>query len=113
MSDVVWQGQWVVTRYRLGDEMVAPDQAADATLLVDGDRVSGTMGVNRFMGGHDGEVFGTLATTMMAGPEHLMTQEQVLLGHLESADHVEVIGDGMFLSRDGLLLVELVQSGTE
>lgn len=93
--------------------MVVPDDRAEATLLVDGDRISGTMGVNRFMGSNDEATFGPLATTMMAGPDDLMAQEQVLLEHLESADVVEVAGDGMFLRRDGLLLVELERRGSE
>lgn len=112
MPDSLRQGHWTVTSYRSGDEMVVPDTRAEATLLVEGDRISGTMGVNRFMGSNT-DTFGPLATTMMAGPEELMIQEQALLEHLESADVVEVVDDGMFLRRDGLLLVELERRGYE
>lgn len=107
------QGDWVVTAYRFGDEMVAPDDRAEASLLIDGDLIAGTMGVNRFTGqiGDDLPV-GPLAMTRMAGPEEIMRQEDTLLEHLQAADTVEVAEDGMILSLDGLVLVELERSGT-
>ncbi len=112
--DTAHQGTWIVTRYRSGDEMVEPDSRTEPVLEIDGTRVSGTMGVNRLTGEWS-DVFplGPLATTRMMGPPELQAQEDALLGHLTNADNVEVVGRGMFLSSDGLLLVELVRSGTE
>ena len=93
--------------------MVEPAEGALAYLVVDGARVGGTMGINRFAGQlEDDSSFGALATTRMAGPPELMLQEDTLLEHLQGVDDVEVTGDGMFLRRDGLLLVELERSGT-
>jgi heat shock protein HslJ len=89
------------------------DQRAETLLAVDGTRIAGTMGVNRFAGQLDDvSPFGALAMTRMAGPPELMLQEDLLIEHLQAADTVEVIDDGMFLLSDGLLLVELERSGT-
>lgn len=44
--------------------------------------------------------------TRMAGPAELMAQENILLEHLQSVDA------GMFLRRDGLLVMELERRGT-
>lgn len=94
--------------------MVSPDDLAQASLTIDDTLIAGTMGVNRFSGPlGDALPFGQLATTRMAGPPTLMRQEDILLDHLHQADTVEVIGDGMSMSRDGLLLVELERSGTK
>jgi heat shock protein HslJ len=107
------QGTWSVTSYRSGEVMVEPDERSQAQLVVDGSQVSGTMGINRFAGQYGGDVaFGAMAVTRMAGPSELMLQEDILLEHLQSADAVEVSEDGMFVRRDGLLLVELERSGT-
>ena len=93
--------------------MIQPDRRAETLLVVDGARIAGTMGVNRFAGQlDDHSPFGALAMTRMAGPPDLMVQEDLLLDHLQGADTVEAIDDGMFLLRDGLLLVELERSGT-
>lgn len=106
------QGTWVVTAYRSGDEMVEPDRRTEAGLVVEGTRIAGSMGVNRFSGQIDDEIpIGPLATTRMAGPAELMKQEDTLLEILQSADTVEVAGEGMFLSSEGLLLMELERTG--
>lgn len=108
------QGTWVVTAYRSGDSMVEPDVRAEASLVIEETLVGGTMGVNRFSGRiDDGLPLGPLVTTRMAGPADLMEQEDTLLEHLQSADVVEVAGDGMFFSGDGLILVELERSETD
>lgn len=105
------QGNWVVTAYRSGEEMVEPDHRVEAGFLVDGTTIAGTMGVNRFSGQIDDERrIGPLVSTRMAGPAELMVQEDTLLEHLQGADAVEVSGDGMFLTDDGLLLIELERS---
>jgi heat shock protein HslJ len=99
--------------YRSGDEMLIPDDRAAASLTIDGTLVSGSMGVNRFSGQMGAEFpIGPIATTRMAGPPELMLQEDTILEHLQEADTIEVIEDGMTLSRDGLLLVELERTET-
>jgi len=107
------QGTWAVTSYRSGEAMVEPDEGSQAHLVVDGSQVSGTMGINRFAGQFGGDpAFGAMAVTRMAGPPDLMLQEDTLLELLQAADAVEVSDDGMFVRRDGLLLMELERSGT-
>lgn len=113
-DDSALQGNWMVTAYRSGDMMVAPDDRAEASLMIDGTLIAGTMGINRFSGQIDDELpIGPLATTRMAGPSELMRQEDTLLEHLQSADAFEVVDDGMFVRGDGLLLVELERLGTD
>jgi hypothetical protein len=98
------QGTWTVTSYRSGEVMMEPDRRAETLLVVDGDRIAGTVGVNRFAGQLDDDSpFGALAMTRMAGPPDLMHQEDLVLELLQGADTVEVTDDGMFLLRDGLL----------
>lgn len=115
-DDTRIRGTWVVTAYRSGDEMMLPDDRVEATLVIDGSLIAGSMGVNRFSGQFDrGLPIGPLATTRMAGPEELMVQEDTLLELLQSADAIEVTDDGtgMFLNGDGLLLMELERAGTD
>jgi heat shock protein HslJ len=108
------EGTWIVAAYRLGDELVTPDeQAQEPVLTIDDVAISGTMGINRFTRRLEhGHVAGPLATTRMAGPPELMDQESTLLRHLAEADLIEVDGDGMFMSKNGLNTVELRRSGT-
>lgn len=110
MSNEQLQGRWNVIRYLSGDEMVGPQRMGSepAHLMVDGDRVAGTMGVNRLIGevGVDG-LAGPLATTMMAGPPQLMEQETTLLRLLHEADSLEVEGESLTFSRKGAVVLEL------
>lgn len=94
--------------------MLIPDDRAEATLTIDGALVSGSMGVNRFSGQISAELpIAPIVTTRMAGPSELMLQEDIILEHLQEADTIEVIEDGMTMSRDGLLLVELERTEPE
>lgn len=107
------QGSWVVASYRSDDEMVIPDDRSEASLTIDGALVFGNMGVNGFSGQIDSELpIGSLAMTRMAGPVELMRQEDIILEHIQEADAIEVVEDGMSMSRDGLLLIELERTGT-
>ena len=110
--DAQFQGDWVVTAYRSGEVMIEPDDRIEASLKVDGTRLSGSMGVNRFSGQVESELpIGPVATTRMAGPPELMRQEDTLLELLQSADTAEVDGEGMFLRADGLTLIEFERQG--
>lgn len=108
------QGTWEVRRYRSGDRWRTPvPEARAAALTFDGDLVSGTLGVNRLRGrlGSDG-MPGPLTSTRMAGPPAAMEQEAVLLDHLQGADSIDFVANGMTWSRNGLSLLEFQRSGT-
>ncbi len=107
-------GTWVVTAYRTDAGMVETStEGKEAQMVIDYQTVAGTMGVNRFTGQLvDGLLGPGLAMTRMAGPPHLMSQEDTLMDHLHGADTVVVTDEGMTLSRDGLEMVELRRSGT-
>lgn len=106
------EGEWVVTSISVGGELVPPLEGSQLTLDVKGDRVSGTAGVNRFMGQMSSDGFGPLATTMMAGPPERMEQEQRYLGFLDSAESAESTGAGIELVESGLITVTLTSRTT-
>ena len=107
------QGTWTLVEYLSSHGMVEPSMAGRETphLLVEGDRIAGTMGVNRLMGqvGDDG-LPGSLATTMMAGPTELMEQETTALRHLQDADAVTIEGDRLIFWKEGSPVLELEAS---
>lgn len=107
-------GTWVVAAYRDDDELVTPaEEGARPEITFQDDSVSGTMGINRFTGRVErGVIVSPLATTRMAGPLHLMRQEELILRHLVEAETIDVDGNGMTMGRDGLNLVELRRLGT-
>lgn len=104
------EGSWAVETLAVSGELVRPlDGGKPLTLDVDGDHVSGSSGVNRFMGSMGGEaIFSPLATTRMAGPEELMAQESIFLALLDSVDSIETSDSGRFLVADGLVVLTLV-----
>ena len=109
------EGSWLVESLAVGGELVPPLAAGKSLTLevVDG-RVSGSAGVNRFMGTLGSEKpFAQLATTMMTGPDELMSQERILLTHFESVDSVETSESGILLLSDGLIVVTLIPMGTD
>lgn len=109
------QGEWVVARYRVDDDFVAPfDEGRGAVLEVAGDRISGTTGINRIMGSiGEAGIAGPLASTLMAGPQHLMDQEFRLHQLLDSADRVVVGESGMTWLHEGLTVIEMKRPGTD
>lgn len=114
MSVDLLDGVWVVTRYRRDDDLVEPSATGQKpTLEIEGDRLSGTMGVNRLMGRLvNGLPSDPLAMTMMAGPPEAMRQEDRLLALVKETDHIEADSGGMRMSRDGLVLIEFQRWGT-
>jgi heat shock protein HslJ len=71
---------------------------ARAMLRFEAERVSGTVGCNRFMGGwkQDGQAisFGAMAITRMACPPPVMDTERRVLGLLQAATTVRFTQDG-------------------
>jgi heat shock protein HslJ len=112
-SDSPVDGTWVIVGYLSDNEMIVP--GVEAIISVDGKLISGTLGVNRFVGevGDDGVPVGPVATSRMAGPPEAMLQEDLLLRHLDDADSVDVTNEEMRLSGDGVDLVHLRRRGTE
>lgn len=108
------EGSWVVETLAVGGELVPPlSGGGPLTLEIHDGRVSGSAGVNRFMGQlGDEKPFPPLATTLMAGPEELMAQESIILGHLESVDGYEQSNGGILLLCDGLIVMTLAAAGT-
>ena len=73
-----------------------------ATLAFKGDRLSGTGGCNRFMGGFTGEGFRltvsqNMASTMMACPAPLMKQEQQMIEALKTVTRYSLNAQGQLL----------------
>jgi heat shock protein HslJ/uncharacterized lipoprotein YbaY len=86
---------WTVSR--LAGEPV-PDEVAVSIHFLEDDRVAGSSGCNRFMGGYaltgEGLSFGQIAGTMMACPEAQMQIEQRFLGLLQAVNRFEITPDG-------------------
>lgn len=75
-----------------------PDEVSVTISFLENDRVAGSSGCNRFMGGYaltgEGLSFGQIAGTMMACPELQMQTEQRFLGLLQAVNRFEVTPDG-------------------
>jgi heat shock protein HslJ len=75
-----------------------PDQVSVSIQFLDNDRVAGSSGCNRFMGGYqltgEGLSFGQLASTMMACVDPQMQTEQRFLGLLRSVSRFEISEQG-------------------
>jgi heat shock protein HslJ len=107
-------GLWVVESLAVGGELVPPLRGTKLSLEFVEERVSGSAGVNRFMGVVTNDpMFGPLATTLMAGSEDHMSQERIYLDHLTSVDSYEVDTDDLRLIAEGLVVVALKRPGTD
>ena len=108
-------GSWVVESLAVGGELVPPLQGGGPlTLVVSGEEVSGTSGVNRFTGRlGDSNVFSSFAMTRMAGAEELMIQEAILLAHFDLIDSIELSDSETLLLAGGQVVVTLVPMGTD
>jgi heat shock protein HslJ len=89
--DLLEGGEWTVTAV---DDQPVP-KAVNVTMeFLDDDRIAGSSGCNRFMGGYtltgEGLSFGALAGTMMACPEQQMEIEQRVLAVLREVIRFEV-----------------------
>lgn len=93
--DLLEGAEWTVTAI---DGEPVPE-AVEATLkFLEPDRIAGSSGCNRFMGGYEltgeGLSFGTLAGTMMACPEPKMAFEQQFLARLQQVARFELTAEG-------------------
>ena len=92
--------EWTVNSLA-GDPL--PDEVSVSINFLEDDRVAGSSGCNRFMGGYEltgeGLSFGQIAGTMMACPEPQMKTEQHFLELLRGVTRFEITPDG------GLLLI--------
>lgn len=74
-------------------------------------RYSGIAGINRFGGSFtlDGKSlkFGNAFSTMMAGPEPLMQQEQRVMQALTKVDAFEIVGDMLHLRSGDTVVLKL------
>lgn len=100
--------EWVLMAYRSGDTLVElEDTKGPARLRFQDGRVGGSAGCNRLMGSYtrEGEAIRfapSMASTMMACPEPLMTQEQAVHAALaEVASHRREAGRLDLLDADG------------
>lgn len=114
MSSDFLDGVWVVARYRRDDDLIEPSATGQKpTLQIEGDRLSGTMGVNRLTGRLvDGVPGHPLAVTRMAGPPEAMRQEHLLLALIQETDHIEADSGEMRMSGGGLVLIEFQRPET-
>ena len=95
------QGTWKLETLN-GD---AADPAVPSTLTFNDGKANGNAGVNTFNGSYDAPsdgvlTFGTLATTMMAGPDNAMKQEQAFLKALADTKKFTT-EDGALVLMDG------------
>jgi len=84
-----------------------PDAVAVSIRFLEDNRIAGSSGCNRFMGGYEltgeGLSFGQIAGTMMACPEPRMQIEQRFLGLLQTVTRFEIPADGQLqlITTDG------------
>lgn len=97
--------EWMVTGYNNGKEAVVSTEAdSELTIEFGADGLlSGSSGVNTFRGEYtytDETIeIGTLATTLMAGPDNLMAQETAFVAALEASTEWDVV-NGVLTMRD-------------
>ena len=103
-NEVGLVGAWKVTGYNNGKQAVVSLVATSAISMefAENGTVAGNAGVNTYSGtyttsGTDGIAIGGLATTKMAGPEHLMQQEQQFLSALAASKTYELRGETLTL----------------
>jgi len=104
------QGTWTLTSY--GPEgattPVVPDSQASIAFKDDG-TVTGSSGCNGFGGEYqvDGDqiTFNSLASTLMACADPLMTQEATVFKVLDGSVSYKIDGDMLTITKDGTALV--------
>jgi heat shock protein HslJ len=99
---------WQVASYRdVAGQLADPVAGSRLTLqFAEDGTASGTSGVNQFSGtyetGAGGSLeFGQFSTTLIAGPQDLMDQEQAYLAALGRTTHYREVGEALELLDDG------------
>jgi heat shock protein HslJ len=107
------QGSWQITSYLGASELTTPVEGTAPSIAIEGERMSGTTGLNR-IGGHFNGSFplDPLAVTRMSGPPDLMEQENAILGLLQTVDGYRLEDDELSLERSGETVIELNRHGT-
>lgn len=105
---------WALLAYRSGDALIElEDPRGPARLRLEGGRVTGSAGCNRLMGtytltGDRLRFEPSMASTMMACPEPLMSQEQAVHAALAEVASQRISGDVLeLLDGEGGLLLRL------
>lgn len=97
-SDLFEGAEWTV--HSLAGRPL-PEKVSVTISFLDDDRVAGSSGCNRFMGGYEltgeGLSFGQIAGTRMACPEPQMQTEQRFLALLQDVNRFEITPDGALL----------------
>lgn len=111
-------GAWKLASYRdAAGEVVETDPAIESQLTLDAGASSGVGGVNTFSGeyeaGDDGSIsFGPQASTLMAGPDNVMAQEDGLYRALADAASFGIAENTLTLSdADGEELATFTRLG--
>jgi heat shock protein HslJ len=98
--------EWQLSSYSDGTTVVTGQDIRTITMKFDDSgNISGFSGVNSYFGSYrldsDAISIGPLASTKMAGPESLMTLEQLYFNLLNSATGVSLSGDSLSLTNNG------------
>lgn len=116
----VAEREWQLAALRVDGKDVALLEQGRPTFMIGKDlRVAGRATINRYMGqmklSDAGEVaWGPLASTMMAGPDEAMKQEQVFLGALAKTTRLHVGPAGLLLETpDNRTMLEFVPGDGE
>jgi len=105
------EGSWIVESMEVGGVLSPLVEGSEVSIDIADGRLSGG-GINRYMGSFDSEnLFGPIASTMMAGPVELMDQEHTFLKLLEQVDSVSI--DRVSLKVGGRTVIVLAGGGTE
>jgi heat shock protein HslJ len=92
----------------IGGENIAVLQETTVNMLILGERFAGQGPVNRYFGNFTYGEIGKVGSTMMAGPDSLLTYETQFFQALESSTVKGVGEDTLFVQKEGknLLLFE-------
>jgi heat shock protein HslJ len=105
------EGVWRVELMATEEGLSPLVEGSEILVEMAGDRVSGRA-LNRFTGSlGGGRPFGVLATTRMAGPPEIMSQEEAFLKYLQSVDHVAA--ERVNLEAAGRVVLVLRRGGSQ
>lgn len=104
-------GSWILESIDMDGQLLPPVEGSEVTLEFEDGQVFGKA-INRFRGSYsEGEGFGPMMSTMMAGPPELMDQEHRFLSLLGEVDGASV--ERVKLTVGGRTVMILTRGGTE